>query len=78
MSTVRLGVRRLMMSVEDGQTSDPRKTLMTNITYGKLSELRSNEIIAGMVLTKKEKFIAKDLQNSEICAEVISPFVEVI
>jgi len=44
--TIRLGIRRLMMSVEDGQASDPRKTLMTNITYWEFSEFRSSQIIA--------------------------------
>jgi len=49
---------------------------MTNTTYCKLSEFRSSNIVASIVL-KEEKFIAKDLQSSEVCAEVILASVAV-
>ena len=65
------------MSVEDGQTLHSRKTLMTDITYCKVSEFRISKFIANIV-PKKENFIAKDLQTSEVCAEVILASVEVI
>ena len=50
---------------------------MTNITCCELSEFRSSQIISSMILKKKEKFVAKDLQASEVCAEVILTSVEI-